>query len=63
MSRHRHFSLARALIGALAYCTMPAIAFALAVMDTIAFPFIGPAARICQAQPRSIFETRRAGLA
>lgn len=63
MYRNRYPGLVRALLGALTYCTMPAIAFALAVMDTIAFPFIGPAARICQAQPRSIFETRRAGLA
>ncbi|KQM21954.1 hypothetical protein [Novosphingobium sp. Leaf2] len=63
MSRPHRFSLARALIGALAFCTMPALAFAIAVMETIAFPFIGAAAKPYHAQPRSIFETRRAGLA
>lgn len=62
MSRNR-YPLVRALLGALTYFAMPALALAIAVMDTIAYPFIGPAARLSQAQPRSIFETRRAGLA
>jgi hypothetical protein len=64
MSRRNYpFGLVRALLGALAYIAMPALALAFVVMQTVAFPFIGPAAHRYQAHPRSIFQTRRAGLA
>jgi hypothetical protein len=64
MSRRNYpFGFVRALLGALTCLAMPALALAIVVMETIAFPFICPAAHQYQAHPRSIFQTRRAGLA
>jgi hypothetical protein len=63
MSRKHPLGFARALLGGLTCFAMPALALAFVVMETIAFPFIGPAAHRYQAHPRSIFQTRRAGLA
>lgn len=63
MPRNHPFGFVRALLGALTCFAMPVLALAFVVMETIAFPFIGPAAHRYQAHPRSIFQTRHAGLA
>ncbi len=45
-----------------AFCAA-AFAVALVITELIAAPIVAPVAYLARAQPRSIFETRRAGLA
>lgn len=52
------------LIGAaLAFLCTPLVPLIMAVVDALAFPFMAGPARPMPAQPRSVFESRRAGLA
>jgi hypothetical protein len=59
----RRHPLSRILCTAVCLLAAPVFAAFMTIMNVITAPVISPIAVLTRSQPRSIFETRRAGLA